>query len=134
MGPDPTLAIYYVAIYARLSRAALIEQLGEDYIRTARAAGLSKARVILRHALPNAAIPSVTVLGLAFGDLLYGAVLTETIFAWPGMGAYVVNSIGALDFPAVMGFTVVVSMAYVLVNLAVDLAYIFLDPRIKEVG
>jgi peptide/nickel transport system permease protein len=71
---------------------------------------------------------------LAFGDLLYGAVLTETIFAWPGMGAYVVNSIQALDFPAVMGFTVVVSMAYVLVNLAVDLTYMLLDPRIKEVG
>ena len=90
--------------------------------------------MILRHALPNALIPSVTVLGLTLGDLLYGAVLTETVFAWPGMGAYVVKSIQSLDFPAVMGFTVVVSMAYVLVNLAVDLAYMLLDPRIKEVG
>lgn len=132
--PALCLGFVHVGVIARQIRSAMLDQLSEDYIRTARAAGLSKARVVLRHALPNAAIPSVTVLGLAFGDLLYGAVLTETIFAWPGMGAYVVNSIGALDFPAVMGFTVVVSMAYVLVNLAVDLAYILLDPRIKEVG
>lgn len=132
--PATCLGFVHVGVIARQIRSAMLDQMSEDYIRTARAAGLSKARVILGHALPNAAIPSVTVLGLAFGDLLYGAVLTETIFAWPGMGAYVVNSIGALDFPAVMGFTVVVSMAYVLVNLAVDLAYIFLDPRIKEVG
>ena len=132
--PALCLGFVHVGVIARQIRSAMLDQLSEDYIRTARAAGLSKPRVILGHALPNAAIPSVTVLGLAFGDLLYGAVLTETIFAWPGMGAYVVNSIGSLDFPAVMGFTVVVSMAYVLVNLAVDLAYIFLDPRIKEVG
>lgn len=132
--PAVCLGFVHVGVIARQIRSAMLDQMSEDYIRTARALGLSKARVILGHALPNAAIPSVTVLGLAFGDLLYGAVLTETIFAWPGMGAYVVNSIGALDFPAVMGFTVVVSMAYVIVNLAVDLTYIFLDPRIKEVG
>jgi len=132
--PMLCLGFVHVGVIARQIRSAMLDQLSEDYIRTARAAGLSRARVILGHALPNAAIPSVTVLGLAFGDLLYGAVLTETIFAWPGMGAYVVNSIQSLDFPAVMGFTVVVSMAYVLVNLAVDLAYMLLDPRIKEVG
>lgn len=132
--PSLCLGFVHVGVIARQIRSAMLDQLSEDYIRTARAAGLSKPRVILGHALPNAAIPSVTVLGLAFGDLLYGAVLTETIFAWPGMGAYVVNSIQGLDFPAVMGFTVVVSMAYVLVNLAVDVAYILLDPRIKEVG
>lgn len=132
--PALCLGFVHVGVVARQIRSAMLDQLSEDYIRTARAAGLSKRRVILGHALPNAAIPSVTVLGLAFGDLLYGAVLTETIFAWPGMGAYVVNSIQSLDFPAVMGFTVVVSMAYVLVNLAVDLAYMLLDPRIKEVG
>lgn len=132
--PSVCLGFVHVGVIARQIRSAMLDQLSEDYIRTARAAGLSKRRVVLGHALPNAAIPSVTVLGLAFGDLLYGAVLTETIFAWPGMGAYVVNSIQALDFPAVMGFTVVVSMAYVLVNLTVDLAYMMLDPRIKEVG
>lgn len=112
----------------------MLEQLNEDYIRTSRANGLAKWAVILRHALPNALIPSVTVLGLAMGDLLYGAVLTETVFAWPGMGAYVVNSIQALDFPAVMGFAVLVSFAYVLVNLGVDLLYMLIDPRIREVS
>ncbi len=82
----------------------------------------------------NALIPSITVLGLALGDLLYGAVLTETVFAWPGMGAWVVTSIQALDFPAVMGFAVVVSFAYVLVNLVVDLLYLWIDPRIGRGG
>lgn len=132
--PALTLGFVHVGVIARQIRSAMLDQLSEDYIRTARAGGVSPTGVVMRHALPNAAIPSVTVLGLAFGDLLYGAVLTETIFAWPGMGAYVVNSIQALDFPAVMGFTVVVSFAYVLVNLVVDLTYIALDPRIKDVG
>ena len=112
----------------------MLDELHQDYVRTARANGISKWQVIVRHALPNALIPSVTVLGLALGDLLYGAVLTETVFAWPGMGAYVVNSIQSLDFPAVMGFAVVVSFAYVLVNLAVDLVYMLIDPRIQGVN
>ncbi|WP_225783867.1 ABC transporter permease [Xenophilus sp. Marseille-Q4582] len=132
--PALTLGFVHVGVVARQIRSAMLEQMQEDYVRTARAGGLSEAVVVLRHALPNALMPSVTVLGLAFGDLLYGAVLTETVFAWPGMGAYVVASIQALDFPAVMGFTVVVSFAYVLVNLAVDLIYLALDPRITEVG
>ena len=89
--------------------------------------------IVLRYALPNAMIPSITVLGLALGDLLYGAVLTETVFA-PGMGARVVTSIQALDFPAVMGFAVVVSLAYVVVNLVVDLLYLWIDPRIGRGG
>ena len=112
----------------------MLEVLQEDYIRTAKASGLSRPRIILDHALRNALIPSVTMIGLAFGDLLYGAVLTETVFAWPGMGNYVVQSIGALDFPAIMGFTVIASTAYVLVNLLVDLAYMALDPQIRGVG
>jgi peptide/nickel transport system permease protein len=132
--PAITLGFVNIGIIARQIRSSMLDQLKEDYVRTARAGGLSRTRVILGHALPNALIPSVTVLGLAFGDLLYGAVLTETIFAWPGMGNYVVDSIQALDFPAVMGFTIVVSFAYVLVNLAVDLTYLALDPRITEVG
>ncbi|HCO8193154.1 TPA: ABC transporter permease [Escherichia coli] len=106
----------------------------EDYIRTARASGLPGWYIVLCYALPNALIPSITVLGLALGDLLYGAVLTETVFAWPGMGAWVVTSIQALDFPAVMGFAVVVSFAYVLVNLVVDLLYLWIDPRIGRGG
>lgn len=132
--PVFTLGFVHLGVVARQVRSAMLEQLSEDYIRTARAFGLSKWNVIIRHALPNALIPSVTVLGLALGDLLYGAVLTETVFAWPGMGAYVVNSIQALDFPAVMGFAVVVSFAYVIVNLLVDIAYMLIDPRISEVN
>ncbi|MFT4190812.1 MAG: ABC transporter permease [Comamonas sp.] len=127
--PASTLAFVHLGIVARQIRSAMLEQLSEDYIRTALASGLSRFTLIVRYALPNALIPSVTVLGLALGDLLYGAVLTETVFAWPGMGAYVVSSIQALDFPAVMGFAVVVSFAYVLVNLLVDLLYLWIDPR-----
>jgi peptide/nickel transport system permease protein len=132
--PGFTLGFVHLGVVARQIRSAMLEQLGEDYVRTARANGLPKWDVIFRHALPNALIPSVTVLGLALGDLLYGAVLTETVFAWPGMGAYVVNSIQALDFPAVMGFAVVVSFAYVILNLVVDLLYLVIDPRITEAG
>lgn len=132
--PAVTLAFVHVGIVARQIRSAMLEQLGEDYVRTARANGLGRWQVILGHALPNALIPSITVLGLALGDLLYGAVLTETVFAWPGMGAYVVNSIQSLDFPAVMGFAVVVSVAYVLVNLLVDLLYLWVDPRLRKEG
>ncbi|MCL2891948.1 ABC transporter permease [Brenneria tiliae] len=128
--PALTLAFVHLGIVARQIRSAMLEQLSEDYIRTARASGLPAWRVILCYALPNALIPSVTVLGLALGDLLYGAVLTETVFSWPGMGAYVISSIQALDFPAVMGFAVVVSLAYVVVNLVVDLLYLWIDPRI----
>nr|WP_314418969.1 ABC transporter permease [uncultured Erwinia sp.] len=127
--PATTLAFVHLGIVARQIRSAMLEQLSEDYVRTALASGLSKFTIVVRYALPNALIPSVTVLGLALGDLLYGAVLTETVFAWPGMGAYVVASIQALDFPAVMGFAIVVSFAYVLVNLLVDLLYLWIDPR-----
>lgn len=132
--PAFTLGFVHLGVVARQIRSAMLEQLGEDYVRTARAFGLSRWAVVFRQALPNALIPSVTVLGLALGDLLYGAVLTETVFGWPGMGAYVVESIQALDFPAVMGFAVVVSFAYVLVNLLVDLVYRWLDPRITGVS
>lgn len=132
--PAFTLGFIHLGVVARQIRSAMLDELQQDYVRTARANGISKWRVIRSHALPNALIPSVTVLGLALGDLLYGAVLTETVFAWPGMGAYVVNSIQSLDFPAVMGFAVVVSFAYVFVNLAVDLVYMVIDPRIKGVN
>lgn len=127
--PAATLAFVHLGIVARQIRSAMLEQLNEDYIRTALASGLPKFTIVVRYALPNALSPSITVLGLALGDLLYGAVLTETVFAWPGMGAYVVSSIQALDFPAVMGFAIVVSFAYVLVNLVVDLLYLWIDPR-----
>ena len=132
--PAFVLAFANLGIITRQIRAAMLDVLQEDYVRTARANGLSRRAIILGHALPNALIPSVTLLGLAFGDLLYGAVLTETIFAWPGMGTYVVSSIQTLDFPAIMGFTIVASIGYVLINLAVDLTYMILDPQIREVG
>lgn len=132
--PAVTLGFVNLGVVARQIRSAMLDQLGEDYIRTARAYGLSRWAVILRHALPNALIPSVTVLGLTLGDLLYGAVLTETVFAWPGMGAYVVKSIQSLDFPAVMGFAIVVSFIYVVLNMLIDLLYRLIDPRIGEVN
>ncbi len=132
--PAATLGFVTLGVISRQIRSAMLDQLGEDYIRTARAYGLSKWTVILRHALPNALIPSVTILGLTLGDLLYGAVLTETVFAWPGMGAYVVKSIQSLDFPAVMGFAILVSFIYVLLNMAIDLLYRVIDPRIGEVN
>ncbi|WP_377293655.1 ABC transporter permease [Rhizobium sp. SG2393] len=132
--PAFTLGFVHLGVVARQVRSAMLEELTQDYIRTATANGLGRWRVVFSEALPNALIPSITVLGLALGDLLYGAVLTETVFAWPGMGAYVVNSIQALDFPAVMGFTLVVSLAYVVVNLLVDLIYMFVDPRIRELS
>ena len=132
--PAFTLGFIHLGVVARQIRSAMLDELQQDYVRTARANGIAKWRVIFGHALPNALVPSITVLGLALGDLLYGAVLTETVFAWPGMGAYVVNSIQSLDFPAVMGFSVVVSFAYVLVNLAVDLIYMTIDPRITGIN
>lgn len=132
--PAFTLGFVNLGIIMRQVRSAMIEVLREDYIRTARASGLAPITIVCGHALRNALIPSVTVLGLACGDLLYGAVLTETIFAWPGMGNYVIQSISFLDFPSIMGFAVVASVAYVLINLAVDLTYMLLDPQIREVG
>jgi peptide/nickel transport system permease protein len=132
--PALTLGFVHLGIVTRQIRSAMLEVLQEDYIRTARASGISRVRIVFHYALRNALIPSVTMIGLAFGDLLYGAVLTETVFAWPGMGNYVVQSITALDFPAIMGFTVVASTAYVLLNMLVDLLYMALDPQIREVG
>jgi len=134
MLPTLTLGLVHMGIIARQIRSAMLECLTQDYIRTARANGLSSFAIVFVQALPNALIPSITVIGLSLGDLLYGAVLTETVFAWPGMGSYVVESIQSLDFPAIMGFTLVVSIAYVLVNLAVDLAYMLVDPRIREIS
>jgi peptide/nickel transport system permease protein len=132
--PAFTLGFGHLGVVTRQIRSSMLEALQEDYIRTAKASGLTRGTVILNHALRNALIPSVTMIGLAFGDLLYGAVLTETVFAWPGMGSYVVESILALDFPAIMGFTVVASAVYVIINLLIDLTYMFLDPQIREVG
>ncbi|QAT51297.1 ABC transporter permease [Caproiciproducens sp. NJN-50] len=129
--PALALGMYSMAIITRMTRSSMLESLDQDYIRTARAKGISNRKVIHKHALRNALIPIVTVIGLQFGSLLGGAVLTETVFSWPGIGAYTVNCILKSDFPVVQGVVLLVAVVYVLVNLAVDIIYAFLDPRIK---
>jgi len=129
--PAVTLAAASVTIIARLTRATMLETLGQDYVRTARAKGLGERLVVWRHALKNALIPIVTVVGVQTGYLLGGAVLTETVFAWPGVGTLVVQGILARDVPLVQGGVLVIALSFVLVNLAVDTLYAWLDPRIK---
>lgn len=128
--PVIALAAASMAIQARMTRACMLEVLRADYIRTARAKGLSERVVIYRHALRNALIPIVTIVGLQFGTLLGGAVLTETVFGWPGLGRLLVDSIGYRDYPVIQGTVLVITLGFVLVNLAVDLLYAYLDPRI----
>ncbi len=129
--PTLTLAAYSTAIIARMTRSSMLEVVRRDYIRTARAKGLMERTVIYRHALKNALIPVVTVVGLQFGALLGGAVLTETVFSWPGVGRFLVEAIGYRDYPVVQGTVLVVATGFILVNLVVDLVYAFLDPRIR---
>ncbi len=129
----PTFILGYssTASIARIMRASMLDVLHQNYIRTARAKGLSKRLVILRHALKNALIPVITIIGLEFGSLLSGAVLTETIFAWPGLGRYIVNSLLTLDYPAISGGTIFIALIYSLVNLVVDILYAAADPRMR---
>jgi len=129
--PGITLAAAPAAMLARLTRSSMLEVLNQDFVRTARAKGLHEATVIMKHALKNSLIPVVTVLGLQFGYLLGGAVITETVFAWPGIGRLVIDAILARDFPVVQGTVLVIALGFVLVNLAVDLLYAYLDPRIR---
>lgn len=129
--PALTLGYVQLAIITRMTRTSLLEVLQEDYIRTARAKGLRERLVNYKHALKSAAAPMVTIVGLTFGELLGGAVITETIFGWPGMGLYAVEAIVNLDYPAILGFTLVVGFGFALVNLGVDLLYALLDPRIR---
>lgn len=120
-----------LSIIARMTRSSLLEVLGLDYVRTARAKGLRERVVVLKHAFRNALLPIVTVVGLSVGGLLSGAVLTETVFALPGVGTQLVSAILARDYPVVQAFTVVIAIIFVLVNLVVDLSYSYLDPRIR---
>jgi ABC-type dipeptide/oligopeptide/nickel transport system permease component len=129
--PAVTLGLPYVASFARLTRASMLDVLHEDYIRTARAKGLPLARVVYKHALANAAIPVVTTFGMDFGRLLGGAVIVETVFAWPGMGRYLVEAIMARDFYVVQGTILVFAALVVVVNLAADVVNGLLDPRIQ---
>jgi len=129
--PSVTLATVIIGRLARLVRSSMLEVLNRDFVRTARAKGLVEWRVLVVHALRNAAMPIVTLLGLQLAQLLGGAVVTETIFAWPGIGSIVVEAVFNRDFPIVQGVTLVVSTIFVLVNLLVDLSYVVLDPRIR---
>ena len=129
--PAFTLATIPMAVVARITRSSMLEVMGMDYVRTARAKGMTETVVILRHALRNAFLPVVTVLGLNLGLLLGGAVLTETIFSWPGLGRYVVDSLSGRDYAAVQGCILVFAVLMAVINLAVDLVYALLDPRIR---
>jgi peptide/nickel transport system permease protein len=129
--PALTLGTALAAILSRMVRASMLEVLQEDYIRAARARGLTELHVLCLHALRNAALPVITILGMQFGALLAGAVITETIFAWPGIGQLMIESIQKRDYPIVQACVLLISFTYVLVNLVTDLTYVALDPRVK---
>ena len=129
--PSVTLASFVVAFIARMTRSTMLETLSQDFTTTARSKGLAEKVVIVKHALKNALIPIITVVGLQFGFLLGGAVLTETVFAWPGLGRLLYDSISARDYPMIQGTILIFGLLYILVNLVVDLIYAFVDPRIR---
>jgi len=130
--PWLTLSTVYVALIARITRASVSEALQEDYIRTARAKGLSEQTVLVRHALANAAVPIVTVVGIGVALLIGGVVVTETVFAIPGLGSLTVDAVLNRDFPVIQGLVLLFSLSYVLINLLVDSSYVWLDPRIRH--
>jgi peptide/nickel transport system permease protein len=130
--PAVALGYFSTAIIARMMRSSMLEVLNREYVLSARARGLRQSRVIWRHAVRNALIPTVTTVGVTFGSLLSGAVLTETIFSWPGLGRYATNSAISLDFPAVMGVTLLAALVYTATNLIIDVGYRWLDPRIRH--
>ncbi len=129
--PAVAMGASLAAILTRMVRTAMLEELNQDYIRTARAKGLSESAVVYRHALPNALVPIVTVVGLQFGALLAGAIVTETIFSWPGLGRLVVSAISGRDYALVQGSLLAIGLTYVLVNLLTDLAYRWVNPRMR---
>jgi peptide/nickel transport system permease protein len=129
--PSVAVGTIPLAVIARMTRSSLLDVLGQDYIRTARAKGLIERLVVTKHAVSNAMIPIITIIGLETGQLLAGAVLTETVFALPGVGTAMVSAILARDYPVVQGFVLVISVIFVLVNLIVDISYAYLDPRIR---
>jgi peptide/nickel transport system permease protein len=129
--PAMVLSSFSIGLIARVTRSSMLEILSQDYMRTARAKGLKERIVVTRHALRNALIPTLTVIGLAYGNQLGGAVLTETIFSWPGVGRYAYQAASSLDFPAIMGVTMLIAAIYIGVNLIVDILYGVLDPRIR---
>jgi peptide/nickel transport system permease protein len=130
--PAITLGLALAAILSRMTRSAMLDVLGEDYLRTARAKGVPARAVILHHALRNALLPVVTIVGLQFGVLLSGAVITENVFAWPGVGTLLVQAITARDYPLVQGCVLVIALCYVAVNFLTDLLYSLIDPRVRQ--
>ncbi len=129
--PSLTLGAYMMALIARLTRSGMLEVLGEDYVRTARAKGLPERGVLIRHAFRNAMVPVVTVLGMQVGALLGGAIITEAVFAWPGIGTLTINAIYMRDYPIVQATVLISAAVFVAINLALDLTYQYLDPRIQ---
>jgi peptide/nickel transport system permease protein len=132
--PGLTLALYISGIISRITRSSLLEVLGMDYMRTARAKGFRERYVINVHGLRNALIPVVTVIGLSYGNLLVGSILIESIFAYPGIGRYMFRASTSQDFPAIMGVSLLIAVIYVGVNFVVDILYYFLDPRLRVSG
>jgi len=130
--PSIILGWFTLALVARITRSSMLDVLSQDYVRTARAKGLPEKWVIITHAFRNALIPLVTLVGLAFAGLMSGAIMTETIFSWPGIGRYAVESAANLDYPAITGTTLLIAIIYMLVNIFVDALYTILDPRIRE--
>ena len=128
--PSIVLAAATVGLITRTTRAAMLESMQQDYVRVARAKGLKERGIVVGHVLPNALIPVVTLGGLAYANLLTGAVMTETVFSWPGLGRYTFRSAAALDFPAIMGITLIVAITYLVINLLIDISYALLDPRV----
>ncbi len=129
--PSATLALFSVGLVARMTRSSMLEVLGLDYVRTARAKGANRRTVLLKHALRNAMLPVLTAISLQFGALLGGAVLTETVFSWPGVGRLLVDSIFSRDYPVVQGVVLILSVTFIAVNLLTDLLYAYIDPRIR---
>lgn len=129
--PAAALSTVPMALVARMTRSSMLEVLSSDYVRTARAKGVAERVVVLRHALRNALVPIVTTLGMEFGHLLAGAVLTETVFSWPGIGSYVVDAVNKRDFIALQAGTLVIAVSFIAVNLLVDVGYVFINPRIR---
>jgi ABC-type dipeptide/oligopeptide/nickel transport system permease component len=129
--PALSLGLFGAGVIARQTRSSMLETLGEEFVRTARAKGLPERRVVYKHALKNALIPVVTVLGDQFGRLLGGAILTETVFSWPGMGRYLIEAIGMRDYPVIQGIILVFAVSFLVINLVVDVSYGLLDPRVR---
>ena len=129
--PSITLSVIFIALFARITRASILEILNEDYIRTAKSKGLGERSILARHALPNAAVPIVTVIGIGFALLIGGVVVTESVYNIPGLGRLTVDAVLRRDYPVIQGIILVFSGLYVLINLIIDLLYVALDPRIR---